>query len=425
MPEKDTRSGSANGRRVAMRSAIVGLVCLMSATPLVAAETIPAVCPGFMVVTAVNESGRDYESIKTVEAIDEEGVHLRYSSEAMVFDWLNPGPGELKKTLTHRIVSKVDLDSAHLYLQHFGEQLPDLVPETTAIGISRELFRKLKTEGSAEFGIFIPFNVDRPGLDREKHPNVYDNQMVTTVVRSKASPKLTVTLNDTQIELPTMRFEGDFYGDKAEFVVLDDPDNPLMLQFRIGIDAIAPLSPDEVEQRKLLGMPTVVTPDKEVLRVVKIAAPCEAETPAQTPPDVPSGGDAIRTAVSANSAALEVAIAKDGRASVEAIFFTIDSATLRPESDVALASIAEVLRRHPDWRLSVEGHTDAQGEDRYNLELSKRRAAATKDGLVHRYGIVADRLTTTGYGESRPVADNASLEGRARNRRVELVRLSH
>ncbi len=377
-----------------------------------------AICPGFTIVTAINDAGGDYESIKTVEAIDAEEVRLKYSSEAMVFDWLNPGPGELKKTVTHRTVRVADLASAHLYLQHFGEQLPALVPETTAIGLSHETFRKLTTAGSAEFGIFIPFNVDKPGIDRETHPNVYDNQMVTTVVRAKTSPKLKVTLNDAQVELPTIRFEGDFFGDKSEFVVLDDPSNPLMLRFRIGIEANAPLSPDEVEQRKLLGMPTTVNPDKEVLRVVKIVSPCE------TPSDASVTGDKVDAAVGASSAALEAAIAKDGRANVEAIFFTVNSAALRSESDIALAAIADVLRRHPDWRLSIEGHTDAQGEDRYNLDLSKRRTASTKDALVRRFAIAAGRLTTTGYGESRPIADNATLEGRAQNRRVELVRLS-
>jgi OOP family OmpA-OmpF porin len=82
-----------------------------------------------------------------------------------------------------------------------------------------------------------------------------------------------------------------------------------------------------------------------------------------------------------------------------------------------------VLKRHADWKLSVEGHTDSLLADGFNQKLSERRAVAVKQALVTRYGIVAARLTTQGFGETRPRAPNDTLAGRARNRRVELVRL--
>jgi outer membrane protein OmpA-like peptidoglycan-associated protein len=81
------------------------------------------------------------------------------------------------------------------------------------------------------------------------------------------------------------------------------------------------------------------------------------------------------------------------------------------------------MKKHPDWRLGIEGHTDNIASDRFNLDLSRRRAAAVKDALVTRHGIDAARLTTGGAGESRPLDTNDTLEGRARNRRVELVRI--
>ena len=83
---------------------------------------------------------------------------------------------------------------------------------------------------------------------------------------------------------------------------------------------------------------------------------------------------------------------------------------------------SEVLRRNPDWKLSVEGHTDAIASEQYNLDLSARRAAAVRTALGSRFGIAAARLTTAGLGESSPRDRNDTLEGRARNRRVELVR---
>jgi outer membrane protein OmpA-like peptidoglycan-associated protein len=77
---------------------------------------------------------------------------------------------------------------------------------------------------------------------------------------------------------------------------------------------------------------------------------------------------------------------------------------------------------HPDWKLVVQGHTDSIGDDASNLRLSEQRAAAVKAALVDRYAILPGRLTTEGYGRTRPRDTNATLKGRARNRRVELVR---
>ena len=123
------------------------------------------------------------------------------------------------------------------------------------------------------------------------------------------------------------------------------------------------------------------------------------------------------------AAQIEKAIEGEGKVDLQMIFFTVNRADIRPESDVALTAIAEVLKRHPDWRFSIQGHTDSQADDAYNLDLSKRRAAAVRTALIERFAIAGDRLESEGYGETRPIADNATLEGRARNRRVELVKL--
>ncbi|MEZ5331848.1 MAG: OmpA family protein [Thermoanaerobaculia bacterium] len=111
-----------------------------------------------------------------------------------------------------------------------------------------------------------------------------------------------------------------------------------------------------------------------------------------------------------------------GRVEVYGIYFDFDSATLKPESDPVLSRIAAVLERNPGWHLSIEGHTDSVGEEAYNQDLSERRAAAVEQALVERWEIAPDRLTTAGFGESRPKASNETLAGRAENRRVELVR---
>ncbi len=103
------------------------------------------------------------------------------------------------------------------------------------------------------------------------------------------------------------------------------------------------------------------------------------------------------------------------------IYFETDKAVIKPESFGLLDEIAKILVDHPEvTRLSIEGHTDAQGSDRHNQKLSEARAKAVRDYVAGK-GVDASRLEFHGYGESRPVADNATEEGRAANRRVEFV----
>ena len=116
-------------------------------------------------------------------------------------------------------------------------------------------------------------------------------------------------------------------------------------------------------------------------------------------------------------------LARDGRVATQGILFATNSDRIRPESTPTLEEIGTMLREHPDLRLRIEGHTDSDGDDAYNQELSERRAAAVKRFLVERYGTEEARLETAGFGESQQVADNALPEGKQQNRRVELVRL--
>jgi OmpA-OmpF porin, OOP family len=114
-------------------------------------------------------------------------------------------------------------------------------------------------------------------------------------------------------------------------------------------------------------------------------------------------------------------IEKNGRVALYGINFATGKADITPDSSKTLATIVELLKKKPDWKLKVEGHTDNVGKPKENLELSKRRAAAVKDWLV-KQGIKADRLTTDGFGDGKPLAPNTTDDGRAKNRRVELVK---
>ena len=102
------------------------------------------------------------------------------------------------------------------------------------------------------------------------------------------------------------------------------------------------------------------------------------------------------------------------------VLFAFNKADLTPQAAPRLDKLAGFLRQFPDRRLLIEGYTDSVGSDGYNQELSQRRAQSVRDALVQR-GVDSSRITTTGYGKGYPVADNASAEGRAMNRRVEIV----
>jgi outer membrane protein OmpA-like peptidoglycan-associated protein len=105
------------------------------------------------------------------------------------------------------------------------------------------------------------------------------------------------------------------------------------------------------------------------------------------------------------------------------IYFDYNSAAIKPASDSMLRELGTIMQRHPDWTLRVTGHTDSiGGSGAGNRILSEHRAAAVKDALSSRYGVAATRLTTGGAGDSAPLETNSTLEGRARNRRVELIR---
>lgn len=119
------------------------------------------------------------------------------------------------------------------------------------------------------------------------------------------------------------------------------------------------------------------------------------------------------------------ALAKDiethGHVSVYGIYFDTDSDRIKAESWSSIEQIARLLAENPELNVIIVGHTDNQGGIQYNLDLSQRRAAAVRDALVERYGIEIDRLAAVGIGFFAPVASNRTEQGRAKNRRVELV----
>jgi outer membrane protein OmpA-like peptidoglycan-associated protein len=114
-------------------------------------------------------------------------------------------------------------------------------------------------------------------------------------------------------------------------------------------------------------------------------------------------------------------LVEKGRVATRGILFDVDSDRIRPESTPTLEEIGEMLSAHPNLRIAIEGHTDSDGDDAHNQNLSEKRAEAVRQFLIATYGLDGDRLESTGFGESVPAADNDTPEGKQQNRRVELV----
>ncbi|MBN1154720.1 OmpA family protein [candidate division KSB1 bacterium] len=102
------------------------------------------------------------------------------------------------------------------------------------------------------------------------------------------------------------------------------------------------------------------------------------------------------------------------------LLFEVNKATLNAESRTNLTNLAEILQKYDDTNILLEGHTDATGSEEYNLELSKQRAQAVSNFLAS-LQVDPTRFTIMGYGESQPIADNETVEGKAQNRRVEVA----
>ena len=210
------------------------------------------------------------------------------------------------------------------------------------------------------------------GETRFERENGSDRGILTRVEPEPVA--FPVLVNNEAVEVPAIHVRGNTAEGSREYYILDDPDNALMLRASAGGSGNSS-------------------------QMVRIAFPVESAP-----------------------AAIEERLKRDGRVDVYGIYFDFAKSTLRPESERVLDEIATVLKKNPAWKLAVDGHTDNIGGDEYNLDLSRRRAAAVKTALVEHHRIAADRLTTGGLGASQPKASNETLSGRAQNRRVELVR---
>jgi outer membrane protein OmpA-like peptidoglycan-associated protein len=129
----------------------------------------------------------------------------------------------------------------------------------------------------------------------------------------------------------------------------------------------------------------------------------------------------MKQEVAANAEALMNDITTTGHAAVYGIFFDTDKTDIKPESDPALSEMAKLLRGNPSLNVFIVGHTDSVGTLDHNMKLSLARAEAVVNALVTKHGIAGARLAAQGVGSLAPIGSNKTEDGKAKNRRVELV----
>ena len=327
-----------------------------------------ALAEGLTIVNAVVEDLGDYEVVMRVSVPAPERINVSYSATL---------PVDGKPTELHggRTVFARDLQSARIYKIRWLSGRSETARGTTALGLSKAVFEEVRNGGSSECSLS---SVDQVGSSFGAL-GLATPEYEATLERVGSGPVPGPVLVDGQrVWIPSVRAKGTFEGltgdVEAEFWFLDDPDNPLTLRAVIGAARLV---------------------------VVRIDRGASAE------------GSRLEKALAAD----------DGVVELSGIYFEFASARLRPESEAAVGEAVSVLRRHPDWRVRFEGHTDSIGSAGANMTLSAARAEAVRQAILDRLGGGAGRLEAAGFGHTRARESNDTPEGRARNRRVEIVRV--
>jgi outer membrane protein OmpA-like peptidoglycan-associated protein len=330
---------------------------------------------GLIVSGAQADEKGDQEQIRNISNVTSQAV-------TMVIEWdtpsTTPGKPPDRKT-TNRIVDVADLKNSHRFMIYFHIGQTEHYPGATGFGTSAEVLNQLKSGQPTEMDFQANPDTMLTFQTSMKDPNRLvgwnGNAMNKCLLHRVGDTDVSVPMlvNSAKVELPVIHAMCTLSGTEPQdehFYFLDQPSNPIL---------IAGAGENGISQ------------------MIKIDFPVQSNE-------------------------MEQALAEKKPVQIYGIYFDFNSATIKPDSEAVLKQISDILHKNPDWKLSVAGHTDNIGEAGFNQQLSERRAAAVKEALVSRYGIAPDRLSTKGYGASRPIEPNTTLEGRARNRRVELQR---
>jgi outer membrane protein OmpA-like peptidoglycan-associated protein len=264
-----------------------------------------------------------------------------------------------------RQILQADRAGASTLVLGYASRMPHVIPNTTSLGLSSAQLRELRSTGQTAMSIIYDTALSRM------------SGRLTLVAQGIRMP---VLVGGDSVEVPVLHAHGEFadgrHSAAGDLFILDNQNNPVLIQYSLSFSG-------EIQPRT-----------EKITRV---------------------------TAGASEQAKMEQALRTLKRYDLYGIHFDFDKASIQPQAVSLINDIAVTLKNNPTWTLRIVGHTDSIGDANYNLKLSGERAASVKTALVER-GVAANRLETQGAGASDPKASNATLQGRALNRRVELIR---
>ncbi|HYC33431.1 MAG TPA: OmpA family protein [Gemmatimonadales bacterium] len=342
---------------------------------------------GAVVVQTLNFTGGERESFMSLDEVSEKGV--RYGWQ---FRELKAAGDTIEARYDFFEAASDVVASSRLWVYH-SHQGSGEHPDYTMMAISRATYRRLLAARSDTFQVMTiqsPGGAASAAFGWLGAPRATPIRYRGTVSLLEPAPAgFPLLVSGRRVEVPALHLRASLTARGRTWTpdlwVLADTTYPLILKWVGAADA-----------------------PENVLQTVRV--------------DLPQANPSREGAVGGANGTLEGALATDCRVELPGIYFAFNSAELQPASDQAIAALADVLARHPDWTGTIEGHTDSVGTAAANLALSERRAEAVRARLAGAHKVDGARLATVGYGSSRPREPNSTIEGRARNRRVELVR---
>jgi outer membrane protein OmpA-like peptidoglycan-associated protein len=288
-----------------------------------------------------------------------------FKFKSVTADAITIGYSSTRGVLTTRTLLVSDRQSSSTYVLGFADSMPATIPNTTSLGISGASLVELRSTGQTNLSLAYDANL---------------NTLAGQLSVVEKGVRIPLIVENQSIDVPAVHASGTFgKGNRtatADLFFLDNKNNPMMLH-------------------SMIKFSWEKTPRTE--KIIRV------------------------TAGKSMQAEMEQTLATMRAYDTYGIHFDFDKATIRGESASVLSDIAVTLKNNPSWTLQINGYTDSIGKPAYNQKLSADRAAAVKTALVKR-GIGTDRLQTAGFGAEKPKGDNATLQGRALNRRVELLR---
>jgi outer membrane protein OmpA-like peptidoglycan-associated protein len=339
--------------------------------------------PGTILTSSWSLPLADAESDNIIHAVSPGSLVFEYSGTAAVgLDMKIKSHPDFNNTVCGKDIAEGEAYSTGWVFKSTEDPItPGLYPGISRLLLPARKFDELKSSGSTKL-VFAWYDY----MDALTEWELLAWKGTLTRVEPDDVP-FPLIINDERVNVPAIHVRanmkviesGGKFGPRDQPVdayVLDDPSTPVMLSWMMGKD--------------------MKQDDSFKVQFVRVTYPSDKPT-------------------------IEQQLAKNRKAITWGINFDFNSDTIRPVSEPVLKEIAQAMADKPDWKLTITGHTDNIGGHKYNLDLSQRRSASVKKALVERYRVNAGRLSAGGAGDSDPIDTNDTLEGRARNRRVELT----